>query len=219
MRYHAVLLHLPCFLSSQYVKVPMPWQRLNVVINANLCLCKRSEVLAPLHCLSRQDQLGPTHAAQVRVMLTEARENVKSLLTEKLQQLHALAGALLDQETLTADQISAVIAAADADGPGAGSSESGARGDDGSERGREQRVRAGATLSARCNAPLTRGRVASRSTMDVVFGSTHTLGKLARWPCSVVNLVCLYTASPGKLANWQRKTQAACTKQLNSWSW
>jgi hypothetical protein len=37
--------------------------------------------------------------------LTSARSQVKALLTEHLDQLHALAGALLEHETLNATQI------------------------------------------------------------------------------------------------------------------
>jgi ATP-dependent metalloprotease len=47
--------------------------------------------------------------AEVRRVLTEAREGVKRLLSERLPELHAVAGALLDRETLTADDLDAVI--------------------------------------------------------------------------------------------------------------
>jgi cell division protease FtsH len=43
-------------------------------------------------------------------MLMEARGTVKSLLTGRLEDLHRLAGALLEHETLTGAQIKAVLA-------------------------------------------------------------------------------------------------------------
>jgi hypothetical protein len=44
-------------------------------------------------------------AAEVRGLLINARSQVKALLTEQLEQLHSVAAALLDHETLTAGQI------------------------------------------------------------------------------------------------------------------
>jgi ATP-dependent Zn protease len=41
----------------------------------------------------------------VRGLLINARSQVKALLTEQLEQLHSVAAALLDHETLTASQI------------------------------------------------------------------------------------------------------------------
>lgn len=57
--------------------------------------------------------------AEVRSMLVEAREKVRGLLTDKLQDLHSLAGALLDKETLTASEIQAVLAGSRAPDSGA----------------------------------------------------------------------------------------------------
>jgi hypothetical protein len=48
--------------------------------------------------------------AEVRGMLVEARSTVKTLLTGRLEDLHRLAGALLEHETLTGAQIKAVLA-------------------------------------------------------------------------------------------------------------
>eukprot|EP00878_Enallax_costatus_P001632 GHUV01001784.1.p1 GENE.GHUV01001784.1~~GHUV01001784.1.p1 ORF type:complete len:896 (+),score=273.74 GHUV01001784.1:260-2947(+) len=71
------------------------------------------------------DELGPMYVedeklvsealkqqidSEVRGLLVNARNQVKALLTDKLDQLHTLAGALLDYETLTKDQIKAVLA-------------------------------------------------------------------------------------------------------------
>lgn len=42
-------------------------------------------------------------------MLVEARESVKALLTARLADLHALAGALIEHETLTSADIDAVL--------------------------------------------------------------------------------------------------------------
>jgi hypothetical protein len=43
-------------------------------------------------------------------MLVDARQGVMTLMTSRLPDLHALAGALLEHETLTADQIRDVLA-------------------------------------------------------------------------------------------------------------
>eukprot|EP00882_Tetradesmus_deserticola_P011814 GHRQ01012505.1.p1 GENE.GHRQ01012505.1~~GHRQ01012505.1.p1 ORF type:complete len:329 (+),score=195.39 GHRQ01012505.1:773-1759(+) len=48
--------------------------------------------------------------SEVRGLLISARSQVKSLLTEQLEQLHSVAAALLDHETLTAGQIKSVLA-------------------------------------------------------------------------------------------------------------
>jgi len=47
--------------------------------------------------------------AEVRRVLGEARDAVRAMLRERLPELHAVAGALLDRETLTADDIDAVM--------------------------------------------------------------------------------------------------------------
>uniref|UniRef100_A0A383WAE8 AAA+ ATPase domain-containing protein n=1 Tax=Tetradesmus obliquus TaxID=3088 RepID=A0A383WAE8_TETOB len=47
---------------------------------------------------------------EVRGLLINARNQVKALLTEQLEQLHSVAAALLDHETLTAGQIKSVLA-------------------------------------------------------------------------------------------------------------
>ncbi len=47
--------------------------------------------------------------AEVRTLLREARDSVKVLLTDKLPDLHALAGALISHETLTAADIGKVL--------------------------------------------------------------------------------------------------------------
>ncbi|GAX77639.1 hypothetical protein CEUSTIGMA_g5082.t1 [Chlamydomonas eustigma] len=46
---------------------------------------------------------------EVRQLLVEAREDVKTLLTERMKELHSLATALIDRETLTKVEIEAVL--------------------------------------------------------------------------------------------------------------
>lgn len=81
--------------------------------------CGMSEAVGPVYI--PEDKGGPGGGsgvseatrqavdAEVRRILTEAREAVRRLLKERADELRAVAGALLDRETLTADDIEAVI--------------------------------------------------------------------------------------------------------------
>ncbi|GFH20744.1 ATP-dependent zinc metalloprotease [Haematococcus lacustris] len=56
---------------------------------------------------------------QVRLMLVEARDGVRALLRSRLPELHCLAQALQERETLTAEQIREVMAGEQLPGAGA----------------------------------------------------------------------------------------------------
>jgi ATP-dependent metalloprotease len=70
--------------------------------------CGLNDELGPLYIEDEKllsEALKQQVDAEVRGLLINARSQVKALLTEQLEQLHSVASALLDHETLTAGQI------------------------------------------------------------------------------------------------------------------
>jgi ATP-dependent metalloprotease len=70
--------------------------------------CGLNDELGPLYIEDEKllsESLKQQVDAEVRGLLINARSQVKALLTEQLEQLHSVAAALLDHETLTAGQI------------------------------------------------------------------------------------------------------------------
>jgi ATP-dependent metalloprotease len=81
--------------------------------------CGLNEAVGPVYVADDKalsEQSRQQIDAEVRSMLVEARERVRTLLTDKLQDLHSLAGALLDRETLTSAEIHDVLAGGGAKG-------------------------------------------------------------------------------------------------------
>ena len=86
-----------------------------------VCDCGMSDAIGPVWVSSRDSTAGwrpaqQTEAlvdAEVRRLLSESYARVRVLLAESAPSLHALAAALLDRETLTGDEVVAVLAAAD----------------------------------------------------------------------------------------------------------
>lgn len=76
----------------------------------SLTLAQCDSLFSPLSALytppsNPQTKHTPKKHAEVRSILMSARAQVKTLLTERLDQLHALAGALVEHETLNSGQI------------------------------------------------------------------------------------------------------------------
>jgi len=74
--------------------------------------CGMNAEVGPLYVADEKhlsEALKQVIDGQVRQMLVEARTSVKALLTEKIKELHALADALMEYETLTQAEIEAVL--------------------------------------------------------------------------------------------------------------
>ena len=101
-----------------------------------------------------------THTIQVRELLVTAREGVRALLNERVSELHTIAGALIDKETLTADQITTLLAAVAGEQGDAGSSAGGGSGGDKQPGGEEA---LGGVLTAEAHQPAASAPTASVS--------------------------------------------------------
>ncbi|KXZ49119.1 hypothetical protein GPECTOR_23g49 [Gonium pectorale] len=109
--------------------------------------CGMSSAIGPVHLAGADDRhggLGVSEAtrravdAEVAAMLADAKREVSELLQERMQDLHTLAAALLDRETLSRDDINALLQhqpaapppASGGGGGGGGGDERDPRGDD-----------------------------------------------------------------------------------------
>ncbi|KAF6252523.1 hypothetical protein COO60DRAFT_1471478 [Scenedesmus sp. NREL 46B-D3] len=75
--------------------------------------CGLNDELGPLYIEDEKllsESMKQQVDTEVRGLLINARSQVKALLTEQLEQLHSVAAALLDHETLSAGQIKSVLA-------------------------------------------------------------------------------------------------------------
>eukprot|EP00197_Chlamydomonas_leiostraca_P003648 CAMPEP_0202861408 /NCGR_PEP_ID=MMETSP1391-20130828/2816_1 /ASSEMBLY_ACC=CAM_ASM_000867 /TAXON_ID=1034604 /ORGANISM="Chlamydomonas leiostraca, Strain SAG 11-49" /LENGTH=821 /DNA_ID=CAMNT_0049540795 /DNA_START=584 /DNA_END=3045 /DNA_ORIENTATION=+ len=101
--------------------------------------CGLDDVVGPVHMSEPKEASEATRQVvdeRIRLMLTEARDSVRALLTARLPDLHALAGALMEHETLTSDQITSLLAGHDISGPGSSSSSSSGGGEKDKEKDR-----------------------------------------------------------------------------------
>ena len=72
--------------------------------------CGMSDAIGPVHVKERPSvEMQSRIDAEVVKLLREAYGRVKRLLKKHEKQLHALANALLERETLTADEINKVV--------------------------------------------------------------------------------------------------------------
>jgi ATP-dependent metalloprotease len=81
--------------------------------------CGLNDAVGPVYVADEKqlsEQSRQQIDSEVRAMLVEARDRVRQLLTERLPDLHSLAGVLLDKETLTSAEIHAVLSGGGAKG-------------------------------------------------------------------------------------------------------
>ncbi|GLI67631.1 hypothetical protein VaNZ11_011879 [Volvox africanus] len=104
--------------------------------------CGMSTAIGPVYVAANDERHGGTRIseatrqrvdAEVAAMLGDAKEAVRALLADRMQDLTALAEALLDRETLTRDEINTLLQQRDQQTPPSGGGGAGRRDHDGDQ--------------------------------------------------------------------------------------